>query len=61
MIDYKNLSLANQVYDAIEQNILNGVYASGEIISESKLSEELGVSRTPVREAMARLENERLI
>ena len=61
MIDYKNLSLANQVYDAIDQNILNGVYASGEIISESKLSEELGVSRTPVREAMARLENERLI
>lgn len=61
MIDYKNLSLANQVYDAIEQNILNGIYASGEIISESKLSEELGVSRTPVREAMARLENERLI
>ena len=61
MIDYKNLSLANQVYDAIEQNILNGVYASGEIIRESKLSEELGVSRTPVREAMARLENERLI
>ena len=61
MIDYKNLSLANQVYDAIEQNILNGVYASGEIISESKLSEELGVIRTPVREAMARLENERLI
>ena len=61
MIDYKNLSLANQVYDAIEQNILNGVYASGEIISESKLSEELGVSRTPVREAMARLENEILI
>ena len=61
MIDYKNLSLANQVYDAIEQNILNGVYASGEIISESKLSEDLGVSRTPVREAMARLENERLI
>ena len=61
MIDYKNLSLANQVYDAIEQNILNGVYASGEIISESKLSEELGVSRTPVREALKQLETDGLV
>lgn len=61
MIDYKSLSLANQVYQTIEKNILSGVYKTGEIISESKLSEELGVSRTPVREAMARLENDRLI
>lgn len=61
MIDYKSLSLANQVYQQIEKNILSGVYSSGEIISESKLSEELGVSRTPIREAMARLENEKLI
>ncbi len=61
MIDYKSLSLANQVYQTIENNILSGVYKTGEIISESKLSEELGVSRTPVREAMARLENDRLI
>ena len=61
MIDYKSLSLANQVYQQIEKNILSGVYSPGEIISESKLSEELGVSRTPIREAMARLENEKLI
>ena len=44
MLDYKTVSLANQVYARIESNILNGVYAKGEIISESKLSEELGVS-----------------
>ena len=56
MIDYKSLSLANQVYQQIEKNILSGVYKAGEIISESKLSEELGVSRTPIREAIARLE-----
>ena len=37
MIDYKSVSLANQVYERIEKNILNGVYAKGEIISESKL------------------------
>lgn len=61
MLDYKTVSLANQVYARIESNILNGVYAKGEIISESKLSEELGVSRTPIREAMAKLESDLLI
>ena len=61
MIDYKTISLANQVYERIESNILNGVYEKGEIISESKLSEELGVSRTPIREALARLQNDLLI
>lgn len=61
MIDYKHLSLANQVYQVIEEKILNGVYAMGDILSESKLSEELGVSRTPIREALTRLESERLV
>ena len=61
MIDYKSQSLANHVYETIERNILNGVYSKGAVISEMKLSEELGVSRTPIREAMTRLETERLI
>lgn len=61
MIDYKSLSLANQVHDTIERNILNEVYKPGEVISESRLSEELGVSRTPIREAVARLESDKLI
>jgi len=61
MLDYKSVSLANQVYERIEEKILNGVYAPGEIISENKLSADLGVSRTPIREALARLEAELLI
>lgn len=61
MLDYKSVSLANQVYERIEANILNGVYTPGEIISENKLSADLGVSRTPIREALARLEADRLI
>ncbi|MBR5516826.1 MAG: GntR family transcriptional regulator [Firmicutes bacterium] len=61
MLDYKSTSLANQVFETIEKNILNGVYPQGDILSESKLSEELGVSRTPIREALTRLETERLI
>ena len=61
MIEYKSVSLANQVYDTLEYNILSGKYAYGEIISETRLSEELGVSRTPIREAMSRLSHEKLI
>lgn len=61
MIEYKAVSLANQVYETLEYNIITGVYAAGEIISEKRLSEELGVSRTPIREAMTRLAHEKLI
>ncbi len=61
MIDYKSMSLANQVFETIERNILNGVYPQGDILSESRLSDELGVSRTPIREALTRLETEKLI
>lgn len=61
MIEYKNISLADRVYEVLEHNILCGVYAAGEVISEGRLSEELGVSRTPIREAMSRLFHEKLI
>ena len=61
MIEYKTVSLADQVYDTLEQNILTGIYAQGEIISEQRLADELGVSRTPIREAMSRLTHEKLI
>ena len=61
MLDYKSVSLANQVFETIERNIVNGVYPAGSILSESKLSEELGVSRTPIREALTKLEVEKLI
>jgi DNA-binding GntR family transcriptional regulator len=61
MLDYKNLSLADQAYQVIEEKILNGSYPFGKILSETKLSKELGVSRTPIREALARLESEKLV
>lgn len=61
MIEYKTVSLASQIYETLELNILNGTYAQGEVLTESRLSEELGVSRTPIREAMARLAHEKLI
>jgi DNA-binding GntR family transcriptional regulator len=42
-------------------NILSGVYDYGEVITENRLSEELGVSRTPIREALSRLAQDHLI
>ena len=61
MLTHKTVSLADQVFEHIERDILSGKYERGEIITEGKLSAELGVSRTPVREALRRLDQEHLI
>lgn len=61
MRNFKSTSLADQVFDRLENDIIQGVYAKGEILTELKLVEQLGVSRTPIREALRRLEQERLI
>lgn len=61
MIEHKTISLADQVFEHLENDILSGKYQRGESLTESKLSVELGVSRTPIREALRRLEQEHLI
>lgn len=61
MIEHKTISLADQVFEHLETDILSGKYQKGETLTESKLSLELGVSRTPIREALRRLEQEHLI
>ena len=58
---YKPTSLADQVFERLENDIIQGVYPKGEILTELKLVDQLGVSRTPIREALRRLEQERLI
>lgn len=58
---YKTTSLADQVFERLENDILFGVYPRGTVLTELRLVEELGVSRTPIREALRRLEQERLI
>lgn len=58
---YKNVLLADRVYERLEDDIIFGRYAPGQVLTELGLAEELGVSRTPVREAMRRLTQERLI
>ncbi len=61
VLTHKTISLADQVFDRLESDILSGVYKRGEILTELKLCEALGVSLTPVREAMKRLEQEHII
>lgn len=61
MTGFKTVSLADQVFEKLENDIITGVYPRGEILTELKLVEQLGVSRTPIREALRRLEQERLI
>ena len=61
MKQFKSTSLADQVFDRLENDIIQGVYPKGEILTELKLVEHMGVSRTPIREALRRLEQERLI
>lgn len=61
MIEHKTVSLADQVFEHLERDILCGKYQRGEVITETKLSSELGVSRTPIREALRRLEQEHII
>jgi len=54
-------SLRGKVFSQLENSILNGNYKEGDSLIESKLSEELGVSRTPIREAIRQLELEGLV
>lgn len=61
MKGFKSISLADQVFEKLENDIIQGVYPKGEMLTELKLVEQLGVSRTPIREALRRLEQERLI
>ncbi len=59
-----SFSLKDRIYEALKQTIatMNIYEGEGEPrLDERQLSEDLGVSRTPVREALARLEQEGLV
>lgn len=57
----ENRSLTSIIFDRIREDILNNKYKVGEKIVEAKLADELGVSRTPVREALKQLELDGLV
>lgn len=56
-----NQTLAQTAYEAVLKRILDGTLAAGGPISEGRLAGDLGLSRTPLREAIGRLEGEGLM
>lgn len=61
MLEHKTHTLADQVFERLENDILSEKYARGDVLIEMDLCQELGVSRTPVREALRRLQQEHLV
>jgi DNA-binding GntR family transcriptional regulator len=54
-------SLGEHVFESLKHSIIRGKISSGEWLVESHIAETLGISRTPVREAIHKLEREGLI
>lgn len=54
-------TLAEQVYESLLEAILTGKLKQGDVVSVVKLSAQLGVSRTPVHEAIRALVNDGLV
>jgi len=61
MVLNKSMSFSDQVFERIEEDILTGKYPRGTLLTELSLCADLGVSRTPVREALVRLEQEHIL
>ncbi|HEY5211615.1 MAG TPA: GntR family transcriptional regulator [Acidobacteriaceae bacterium] len=57
----KNPNLTEQAYQSVKRQLLNGSFAEGSKLTEEYLSSALGISKSPVREALMRLESEGLI
>lgn len=56
-----SVSFSEQVFNFVKESILKGVYKPGQKLNEIELSQTLGVSRSPIREALQRLDNEGLV
>lgn len=57
----ENPQLAERVHQAITSAIVSGQLSPGEVLRDRVLAEKLGVSRTPVKEALVRLETTGLV
>lgn len=58
---YQHGTLRLQVYNKLRENILRGHYPRGSALTEIRVSQEMGVSRTPIREAFCQLELDGLV
>ena len=54
-------SLVDRAYEEIRRRILDNEYPQGHQVLEHELAAELGMSRTPVREALVRLQNDKFV
>ncbi|MGZ4653823.1 GntR family transcriptional regulator [Oryzihumus sp.] len=54
-------SASERTYAHLKRSILDGTHAGGVLVTEGEVAEAVGVSRTPVREALLRLEAEGLV
>lgn len=61
MEEYQDRSLSGRVFQKLREDILNGKYKENDELRENTIGRELGVSRTPVREALRQLELEGLV
>ncbi len=61
MAQIQQIPLRNQVRNRIAEQLWRGVYSFGDDLNEARLAEELGVSRTPLREGLVMLASEGLI
>ena len=61
MAEMQDYSLSARVFQKIREDIIAGKYAEHDELREITIGKELGVSRTPVREALRQLELEGLV
>ena len=57
----ENVNLRDQIYEILREMILRREIVPGQKIIEEELAKKIGVSRTPLREALCRLENDRIV
>jgi len=57
----KRKSLREKVYDSLKKSILHGRLKGGQRLIEEQLAHQVGISRTPVREAFHKLERDELV
>lgn len=57
----KHLTLRQQAYAKIKEMLVTGQFPAGSALSETKLAKDLGMSRTPIREAIRQMEMEGIV
>jgi len=55
------LSMRDQIYEALRESIVKNAYMPNSVLPIDRMAEDFGVSATPVREALVRLEAEGLV